>query len=218
MLLAIDTASRWMSIALFDGQRLLGEHTVYSHNQHTVMLTQIIQEMLVAQGVSVSDLAALGISAGPGSYSGLRVGFSVAKGIATARKIPLVPVATLDTFAASTPFFDGALIITTQAGRKRIHAAQYIWHKAGWAVSEAPVNTTWDELIDSVKTPTFINGEIEVAAREKLEAVGQPITLASPAWQLRRGGFLAYLAWQKWQDRDYATDLAHVNPIYLKSP
>ena len=82
MLLALDTATRLASIALFDGQRLLSEATWHSARQHTVELMPRAVEMLDRAGIGPQDLVAVGVAQGPGSFTGLRVALSVAKGLA----------------------------------------------------------------------------------------------------------------------------------------
>ena len=106
MLLAIDTASRLMSAALLDEGGLLAEQTIFSNNQHTVQLTEMIRQLLAQLERPIHDLRVLAVAQGPGSFTGLRVGFGVAKGLASACGLPLIAVPTLDIIAAGTPCFD----------------------------------------------------------------------------------------------------------------
>lgn len=216
MLLAIDTASSLMSIAVYGDGRILAEHTQLSHNQHTVQLSECIQRTLAELGLSIGDLNAIGIAQGAGSYSGLRVGFGVAKGIATARQIPLIPIPTLEIIAASTPHFDGTLIATVQAGRRRIVACPFTWQGGAWQLDGEPINTTWAELLADLPLPVLVNGEIDALGEQALQ--DHPAKRLSPAWNPRRAGFLALLAWQRWMTGDYPTDLSQANPLYLKEP
>jgi tRNA threonylcarbamoyladenosine biosynthesis protein TsaB len=217
MLLAIDTASEMMSLALYDGQVILAEQTFYSRNRHTVHLTTAIQRLLGIVEHTPHDLAVLAISQGPGTYSGLRVGFGVAKGLAAACHLPLIPIPTLDILAAATPYFEGDLIVTSQAGRKRIHAGWYQWRGIGWQASHAPENTSWQDLLLRLDKPTLINGEIDPKQREHL-ATSPLIHCLPTSWNLRRAGFLAEMGWIVYASGEYERDPAKVNPIYLKAP
>lgn len=216
MLLAIDTATRFMSVALFDGERIIAEQTIYSRNQQTVHLTAVIDHLLKVTDVEVASLTALAIAEGPGSFSGLRVGFGVAKGLAMARNIPLIPVPTLDIIARASPFFEGRLLAVVQAGRGRIIAGVYEWLGVEWQSDAAPQITTWEVLIAQNDPPMRVTGEIEAQGREALGKANLPFVSAAEG--LRRAGFLAELGWTVFQQGDYPDDAAEVNPIYLKEP
>jgi tRNA threonylcarbamoyladenosine biosynthesis protein TsaB len=107
MLLAIDTATRHASVALYREADagadapggVLAEYTWYSANRHSVQLAPTVDEMLRRQGLSAMDLTAVGVALGPGSFTGLRIGVSVAKGLCLALGIPIVGVPTLDAMA-----------------------------------------------------------------------------------------------------------------------
>src|SRR6266540_5829384 len=99
MLLAIDTATQAMSLALHDGRDLLGEQSWYHSENPTAELAPAVQTLLARCGVTVNQLTALAVSVGPGTYTDLRVGIALAKGLAAGRGLPLVGVTTLDTIA-----------------------------------------------------------------------------------------------------------------------
>ena len=100
MLLAIDTATSLLGIALHDGDRLLAECTLVVDRSHSAVLAPMIKQIMERTGVTGDELTGLAVSVGPGSYTGLRIGVALAKGMAAARGLPLVPVTTLDTLAA----------------------------------------------------------------------------------------------------------------------
>ena len=82
MLLAIDTATRMPSLALYDGERVLAEETWRSANNHTVELAPALVRALERQRVSPSELRGIAVALGPGSFTGLLIGLGVAKGLA----------------------------------------------------------------------------------------------------------------------------------------
>lgn len=215
MLLAMDTASRFMSIALHDGQTLIAEQTHYTNNQHTEQLSLAIQQLLTGSGLSVRDLRVLAISQGPGSFSGLRVGFGVAKGLATACRLPLVPVPTLDILATGLPRFKGGLIAVVQAGRGRVIAGRYRWSKDRWVAQATPDILDWATLLSLIDKETLIAGEIDPQARQ-LIAENALVTVLDAPWNVRRAGFLAQLAWDAYRNGTTTVDPAAVNPLYLK--
>ena len=84
--------------------------------------------------MSPSDLAAIAVAIGPGSYTGLRIGLAFAKGLALANKTRLIGISTLDILAAAMPQAEGVLIAIAQAGRSRIWAGTYHWQRGSRAV------------------------------------------------------------------------------------
>ncbi len=96
MLLAIDTSTHYASVALHDRSALLGEHTWLARQDHTRTLLPNVKRLLQDAGCGLANLSAVAIALGPGSFNGLRVGLSTAKGLAIARGIPLVGASTLE--------------------------------------------------------------------------------------------------------------------------
>jgi len=217
MLLAIDSATRVLSIALYDGQQVYAESTWNTSNRHTVELTPAIQHLLAQSRLTVADLGALAVSQGPGSFNGLRIGFSVAKGLALARNLPLVAIPTLDIVAAAQLPFDGTLIAVLQAGRGRVCAGTYDWNGAAWIGRGDLRIVAWDAVLADIIGTAVISGEIDTDGRAMIERSGKPIHIAPPAYQLRRAGFLAELAWARWQ-HGQTDDLAAATPLYLHQP
>lgn len=218
MLLALDTASRMMSLALHDGQRLHYEATWHTANNHTVELSPAIRDALARTQITPADFTAVAVSQGPGSFTGLRIGLSVAKGLAMAQHIPLVAIPTLDIVAAAIPAFNGPLIAVLQAGRGRICAQGYEWHDPGaWIPAGPAAITAWDQLVRTITTETLVAGEIDAPSYDYLKTAGHPVRIVPAAVALRRAGFLAEIAWTRIRTRQ-TDDPASVTPIYLHQP
>ena len=214
MLLALDTATLVASLALHDGQRLRYEATWEADRRHTVQLTARLASALEELGLRAGDLTAVAVSLGPGSFTGLRVGLAVAKGLALARAIPLVGVPTLDVVAAAQGRDRRPLVAVLAAGRGRICAAIYRW-RDGWQRRDGPVLITWERLAAAVEGPTLFCGEVDEAGARALARAGDQATLLSPAHGLRRAGFLAELAWPRIR-AGQTDDPATLAPLYLK--
>ena len=116
MLLAIDTASPYASVAVHDGERLLAELVWLTKQDHTRTLLPHVQQALADAGAGVEGLTAVAVALGPGSFNGLRVGLSTAKGLAIARGVSLVGASTLELLALEYGA-DAAL----NAGRGRMY-------------------------------------------------------------------------------------------------
>ncbi len=98
-ILCIETSGETCSIAVFNRDKLIGNAERFEKNVHASATTILIQEALLQAGLTLNQLHAVSVSKGPGSYTGLRVGVSTAKGLCYALKIPLIAVPTLHSMA-----------------------------------------------------------------------------------------------------------------------
>lgn len=220
MLLAIDTATQLMSLALHDGQNLVAEQSWHTLNSHTIELAPTIQAMLARAGITVNDLTGLAVSIGPGSFTGLRIGVSLAKGLASVRSLPLVGMSTLDILAIGTPQVTGALVAVVRAGRGRIIAGRYQWRKGRWAHRGDPQLMDWQTLLASIDGTASLTGEIDAEGHATLaeaQARSVPITVLPAAQRLRRAGYLAQEAWALLAADKDGYPAAKVMPLYVKT-
>ena len=125
MLLALDTATQFASIALYDGVSVLAELNWRSERRHTVELAPQVDALFALRNIAPRDLTALAVAIGPGSYTGTRIALSFAKGIVAATGLPLVGVPTLDALAYPHIRPDSALCALVAAGRDRYCWASY---------------------------------------------------------------------------------------------
>ncbi len=217
MLVAMDTATDRASLALHDGFQVRAEHTWEAPRRQTVELLPRLKAAMEQIGLSVEELSGVAVTLGPGSFTGLRIGMAVAKGLALARGLPLIGVPTLDVVAAAQGHDRRPLYAVLQAGRGRICAAIYRWQFGGWRVHREPYLTTWKKLASEISRPTLFCGEIGCEGAEILNGLGELAVLLPAAARLRRAGFLAEMAWQRLK-RDEVDDSATLTPIYLQHP
>lgn len=218
MILAIDTATKWTGLALYDGRSLLAETGWRSTNTHTVELAPSVADLLRRTGITATDLAAVAVAIGPGSYTGLRIGLGFAKGLAIANQTRLIGVPTLDIVAAGQPYSEGQLVAIAEAGRSRVCAGIYHWRgKKGWQSQEQPIIEVWKTLLDSLDEPTTFAGEINPAAAKLIRTAGKSFQIADAADSTRRAGYLAAIGWQRLR-RGWVDDPATLAPIYLRDP
>ncbi len=215
MLVAIDTATGYASLALHDGFQVRVEHTWESPRRHTVELLPRLVAALEQLGIGAERLSGVAVTRGPGSFTGLRVGLAVAKGLALARRLPLVGVPTLDVVAAAQGRDRRPLCAILQAGRRRICVATYRWRDGEWRAREAPRLATWSSLVEGTTTPTLFCGEVDQGGADLLAALGELATLLPAATRLRRAGFLAEVAWRR-LNRGETDDPTTLTPIYLQ--
>ncbi len=193
MLLAIDTATFRASIALHDGEEVVGECTWEAINRHTVTLMPRIESLMESAAINPADLTALAVCIGPGSYTGVRIGVAVAQGLALSRGLPLVGIPTLEILATAQPPDNRPLYTIFSAGRRRIGYARYRWAE-GWRAESDVALGTWEEFIAALERPAIVVGEIGSQGRALLSEI-EGIELPPPARHLRRAGYLADLGW-----------------------
>ena len=220
MLLALDTATQLISLALYDGYNLLAEQTWHTAFNHSVQLAPTLQSLLDRANVTSTDLKAIAVCIGPGSYSGLRVGVSLAKGMAAVHHLPLVGISALDILAAAQPHYSDGLIVVIQAGRERVIVGRYQWRKGHWASRGEVQLMDWETLLASVDGPAHTTGEISSAGHAILASAKEkalPITIVPAAFRLRRAGFLAQEAWERYKADETGFDAAKLVPFYIKT-
>ncbi|HOG45529.1 MAG TPA: tRNA (adenosine(37)-N6)-threonylcarbamoyltransferase complex dimerization subunit type 1 TsaB [Anaerolineae bacterium] len=215
MLLAIDTASRQASVALYDERGVRAESSWHSADNQSVELMPRLTEMLAQQGIAPAGLRGVAVAIGPGSFTGLRIGLSVAKGLAVGRGIPVLGLPTLDALAQALVGQRLPLRAVLNIGRGRYAIADYRVGRDQWHRTSKDRLATPAELTAGVRERTLFAGEIGEPLRRTIEtALDGAAVLLPPALQLRRAGYLAELGWQRLLrgDRD---DPATLAPIYL---
>ncbi|MCA9900163.1 MAG: tRNA (adenosine(37)-N6)-threonylcarbamoyltransferase complex dimerization subunit type 1 TsaB [Ardenticatenaceae bacterium] len=218
MILAIDTATRWLGMALHDGTAVLAEMGWRCLNNHTIELTPNLQVMMQRANVTPADLDGIAVAIGPGSYTGLRVGMALAKGLALANQTPLLGISTLDIVAAAFGPFPGQLWVVAEAGRTRICTAPYEWENGrGWQTSETPIIESWESLLPKLEGRVSFAGEITAQATRQIKAADRTFQVMPPATAVRRAGYLAELGWRRLRAGN-VDDAQTLAPIYLRDP
>lgn len=203
-MLAIDTSTGQAGLALGAGSRILARSWDAGRAQTTTLLPAI-DAMLATEEITPGDLAAVAVATGPGTFTGLRVGLSIAKGLVLARDIPIIAVPTLEITAAMHP--PGTdLVAVLPAGRGRV-----VWQRFGPGLSHDPVNSTVPELVDALAgTPDIlVTGELAEAHRQEIEAAHPRVS-----WQHRNPAILLALGQERWRQGAIA-DPVMLEPTYL---
>ena len=213
MLLAVDTSTQSVGIALFDGNQILCEESWISRRFHTVELANAVQSNLFRAGLTAADLHVLAVASGPGSFTGLRIGMALIKGIAYTHQLPVIGIPTLDITARAVPVRDIRLAAVLQAGRNRFAVGWYKTEDGIWGADELVENLTFDELLKKIDQPCILTGEINEEIRQAVED-HDLIEAASPTLALRSPKYLAELAWNRWQDGT-VDDILTLSPTYL---
>lgn len=214
MLLAIDTSTQWIGLALYDGAQVIAESLWQAHARHTVELAPAIQDLLRRSGVTPNQLQVIAVALGPGSFTGLRIGLAIAKGMALALHIPLVGIPSLDVVAVAQPVRDLPMLTILQAGRGRL---AFLWYTAvagQWVSQGEPQVARVNELSALIQKPTLVVGELSAEERQIMARKRVNVILPTPAQSLRRPSYLAELGWKRWQ-AGQVDEVVALAPIYL---
>lgn len=217
ILLALDSATDLASVALYHGEQVLAEVSWHSARRHTVELMPQVDSLCALMGLAAADFSGIVVAIGPGSFTGIRVALSLAKGIASARQLPLYGVSTLDAIAHPHHMQPLPVTALVQAGRGRVCWSHFT-HEPGtaaWHTSSPPRISSVDVVAQATGGPTLFAGEILPTTHAALVAVlGEQAHFVSAALTLRRASCLAEIAWPRFL-AGRGDDIASLAPIYL---
>ena len=213
-ILTIDTSSSQGGIALYDGHTL-SARTWPADRSHTTTLLSEIHHLLEKADLRVRDLGAIGIAIGPGAFTGLRIGFGVAKGFHLASGLPLIGIPTLEAAALSFATCGTPIVAAIAAGRGRLVWAHYAPGSNGLSNARPPRNGTLAELTEELRGrgPLHFTGEIDDDQAGQIEGI-EGVSIPPASLRVRHPGALAELAWRRWQSGS-VDDAEAVEPIYL---
>ena len=211
-ILNIETSTTNCSVSLSENGHLIGlkedNSLQYSHAER---LHVYIDELLQTANVSKTQIAAVGISKGPGSYTGLRIGVSAAKGLCYALKIPLISILTLEALAHQVVNPQGPIVSMLDARRLEVYSAIYDTSYNETRQTEAEVITldSYKELLDL--SPVYFIGN-GVAKTQLLLSHPNAIFIEN---KLPSAAQMCTLTHAKFNDNDFE-DVAYFEPYYLK--
>lgn len=212
-ILLIETATDVCSVAISVHSTIVSQRTIESGMRHSAALTTMIQDLVSQLPNQFGDLKAIAMSDGPGSYTGLRVGASVAKAICYAHDLPLIAVPTLHTLAG--PYINDDCPVMATIDARRMEAYATILHN--------------DSVLEEVHSIIFNENTVAhlVATHQKLIITGTGIEKAAQLFDpfehliIKPGkceaALLAPLAYKKYRRGDFV-NVAYHTPFYFKSP
>lgn len=212
MELSIDTSTRYASVGLSRSGESIADLTWRSARNHSVELAPAMRELMGRFQVGMSDIEAVFVAKGPGAFSALRVGMSLAKALASALEVPLVSVATLDIEAQPHLGLGIPVVTVVEAGRGRCYVGR---HGRSGAPSYDVVST--DDVAVGVESTTLFCGEGVRTIADALERrLGGLALITDVAPPTRHAAVLAQLAYRRWRSGD-VDDITTLQPIYLRN-
>jgi tRNA threonylcarbamoyl adenosine modification protein YeaZ len=216
MILAIDASTDNASLALVQDSKLLAEANWHCEQNHSVELLPHLARLLDEAKADVKSISAVMVARGPGSFNGLRVGISTAKGLAFSLGVPLIGVSSLEVVAYE--YADSGLPVcpVSNAGRGEIAAAIYQKKDNKWSQLVAEHITTVDALCAGISAKTIFCGELvsQIAGELKKKLKEKAVIAATVPPRAR---LLAELGKRRLDAGDY-DDAATLQPLYLRRP
>ncbi len=200
MLLALDTASPTVTVALHDGLDVVATATASAGMRHGEQLAPLVAQVLAEAGARPGDLTAIAVGAGPGPFTGLRVGLVTARTMGHVLEIPVHGVCSLDALAVEaveTGTVDGDFLVATDARRKEVYLASY----------DARGVRTTEPVVDR---PATLASELPV--------VGEGATLYPESFPDARGPQRPDAAWLARAVAAERVALLAPEPLYLRRP
>ena len=162
MILAFETSAKAASVALLENGKLLGESYQNTGLTHSQTLLQMAEDLLKTCGKSPADVSAVAVAAGPGSFTGVRIGVAAAKGFAWGAEIPCVGVSTLEAMAESLGVWQGIVVPTMDARRSQTYTAIFRAEGGKLTQLEEDQAISYEELGEKIKNcekPIFLVGD-----------------------------------------------------------
>ncbi len=159
LLLAFETSAKACSVALHDGRKLLAESYQNTGLTHSQTLMVMAEDLLKSCGKTARDVTHLAVAAGPGSFTGVRIGVAAAKGFAWGADLPVYGVSTLDAMARQLKLATGSICACMDARRSQVYNA--IFHGTGARITEDRA-ISLEELAEDLKKldgPIFLVGD-----------------------------------------------------------
>ncbi len=213
-ILSIDTSSNVCSVAVHEDGNILGFKESESVNSHSENLTVFIDDLLSELSLTLPDLDAIAVSEGPGSYTGLRIGVSTAKGLCYALGIPLVNVKTLAslTFLALEKTNGAIGIYSPMLDARRMEVYHALFSQTGSELKATDAMIIDEDSLNEFKDQNlYYFGNGSAKAKDLFDIKG--FTLVDDVITSARG--MGRIAFDKFM-RQYFVDLAYFEPFYLK--
>lgn len=194
IILGIDSSAISAGCALVEGDKIIAESFLNTRHTHSETLLPMISAMLKSAGAALSDVEGIAVSAGPGSFTGLRIGISTAKGLADAAHKPCAAVSTLEAIAYNFVQIDGIICACMDARRKQVYNALF---KSENGVITRLCEDRAISAADLSKELEAVDGKVILAGdgAELIHAfTEEKYALAPPALRFQRGSGVCFAA------------------------
>jgi len=220
MILAINTTTIQFGIAILNKDGSLNSEYVFPHGiSGSTLLVPSLDFVIRHSGINIKELECVAVALGPGSFTGLKVGLSLAKGICFSLDIPIVGVSSLEALANQIPFCDTLITAIIDSRRKEYFVAQFVWENSKILLRKSPdIYLRLDEFPNKfIKETIFIGNNYKSQSLALREVMGKKVLMAPPyLWHIKASNVGA-LGLKKFLNNEL-DDPFLLEPIYLRPP
>ena len=218
-ILAIDSSSLVASVAVVEDDIMVAEYTINHKKTHSQTLLPMINEISKMAELDLSQVDAIAVSGGPGSFTGLRIGSATAKGLGLVWDKPLIYVPTVDAMAYNLYGTDKLICPMMDARRNQTYTGLYEFKNDEFAIVMEQCAISVDELIEEInklgREVIFLGDGVPVFKATLDEKLSVEHTYALAHMNRQRAGAVAVLGQKYYADGKYETAAAH-EPNYLR--
>lgn len=218
-ILAIDGSGVAASVAILEDEKLVAEYTINYKLTHSHTLMPMIDEICHMVQEDLSTIDAIGVTSGPGSFTGLRISAGTAKGMALGLEIPIVAIPTLDAIANNIPYTNHIICPIMDARRNHVYTALYKWEDEILTRLTDHLVIPMDEVINRVNEQDekviFMGDGIDVYKETISSSLGDKAYFAPPSLRLQRASTIAILAMERFKAGDTVSHMDFA-PTYLR--
>ena len=221
IILAFDSTAKAACVAVSDGERLLADYTIDNGLTQSELLLPMAENVLASLGMSFEDVDVFAAAVGPGSFTGVRIGVSLVKGLAFGKSKPCVAVSTIEALAENISPLEGILVPVMDARRSQVYTALFTAEGGEIRRLTTDAAISIAELAEWLKkygdTPIYLSGDGYATAKAGLSALGVEAR-NTPELLLRESAYsVARVAYRKYQRGEVLGD-REIAPTYLRVP
>lgn len=218
-ILAIESATIAASCAISNDDIVIGEYTLSHKKTHSEKLMPLIEKLFEDLGINLREIDVIALSEGPGSYTGLRIGAAIGKGLAYACNIPIVGVPTMKSLAANIFDMGKYIVPVMDAKAGRVYSGIYRWENNSLVTVKQQFPSTVDELaqiINKLEEPVLLNGDGSVSYRDTFENLLKikPV-FSTNQFNYLRASSLAFLGYEM-AKKGETVSASEFSPNYLR--
>ena len=219
--LAFDSSAKVASVAVMDDDRLVASYSIDNGLTQSELLLPMAEDMLKSLGIGFSDIGLLATSVGPGSFTGVRIGVSLVKGLAFGKGIPCVGVSTLDALAENLRGLSGIIVPCMDARRQQVYTA--IYSSDGESITRLtedmaiPISELAERLLSLGAEDIYLSGDGYDVARSRLLQTDLKIKSTPSELRPENAASVARIAYKKYLSGEYISD-GELSPVYLRLP
>ena len=218
--LAFDSSAKIASVAVMADDKIVASYNIDNGLTQSELLLPMAEDMLKSLGLKFSDIGLFATSVGPGSFTGVRIGVSLVKGLAFGRGVPCVSVSTLDALAENLNGLSGIIAPCMDARRSQVYTA--IYSSDGEKISKLTEDmaisiTELYERLSAYDEDIYIVGDGYDIVKKKLSELGLQAKNTPRDIRLENAASVARIAYRRYSAGEYISD-GEISPTYLRLP